>query len=302
VEELTKSTQVSEELAAKVAKLTTSESGRKEKVKQLQKHAMEAEVKQAATAGAEEAARERVAALELELEQLSQEHTSLRGGRLLELEERVEQLTECNTELVASWEAQRRGAQAVGFDLDTLLGGLSRVTDLQHEVVELEEANASLNQSNELSTQKVSALEVDLEDYEEKVTEVEQSEQQRTAEVEQLIAQIEELQTNNAELSAVGDHSSERIVALETELEEFEGDGLTTEESVRIHKEEIELLQAQIEELQGNDAGLTYYELPAQEEDTNEYEESESDDETSSIPAGHDPEDYEVDDSPSWES
>ena len=203
---------------------------------------------------------------------------------------------------VASWEAQRRGAEAVGFDLDTLLGGLSRVTDLQHEVVELEEANASLNQSNELSTQKVSALEVDLEDYEEKVTEVEQSEQQRTAEVEQLIAQIEELQTNNAELSAVGDHSSERIVALETELEEFEGDGLTTEESVRIHKEEIELLQAQIEELQGNDAGLTHYELPAPEEDTNDHEESESDDEASGIPAGHDPEDYEVDDSPSWES
>ncbi|MCH2105822.1 MAG: hypothetical protein MK291_04195, partial [Planctomycetes bacterium] len=214
--------------------------------------------------------------------------------------QQVEQLSETNAELLAAWEAQRRGAEAVGFDLDSLLGGLSRVTELQHEVVELEEANAALNQSHELSNQKLSALEVDIEDYEEKVTEVAAAEQQRAVEVDQLISQIEELQANNAELEAVGDHSSDRIVALEAELEEFEADGLATEESVRVHKEEIELLQAQIAALQG-EGELDHFELPVPEEASYELDE----DDGAGVPAGHDEEDledYEVDDAPSWES
>ena len=134
------------------------------------------------------------------------------------------------------------------------------------------------------------------------MTEAEVAEEQRAAEVEQLITQIEELQANNAELSAIGDHSSERIVALEAELEEVEAEGLSVEESVRVHKEEIELLQAQIAALQG-EGELEHYELPAPEEASYEYELDEDD--GAGVPAGHDEEDleeYEVDDTPSWES
>ena len=238
--------------------------------------------------------------MELELQQLRQENANLRGGRLRELEEQVEQLSEANSEFVATWEAQRRGAEAVGFDLDTLLGGLTRVPELQRDVVELEEANAAINQANELSNQKVSALEVDLEDYEEKISVAEGSEHERAGEVEQLNALVEQLKTANAELAATGDHSSERIVALESELEEFETEDSSTEESVRVQREEIELLMAQIAELQGSDSSLTDFELP-----TIKAVEDEPDDDAMGVPAGHDPEDYEVDevdDRPSWES
>ena len=51
------------------------------------------------------------------------------------------------------------------------------------------------------------------------------------------------------------------------------------------------------------DGILTNYHENLQEEESYEYAESESDEEDESgIPAGHDPEDYEVDDAPSWES
>ena len=163
-----KSSQVAEELAAKVAKLSSSESGMKKKAQQLEKQALENEVKQAALAGAEESARESVAALELKLERLTQEHSSLREVKLPDLEQLVERLTVSNAEYEATIEAQRVGAEALGFDLEALLGSFSRVTELQREVVELEEANADLQQGGELAKQQISALEVDLEDTQER--------------------------------------------------------------------------------------------------------------------------------------
>ena len=172
----------------------------------------------------------------------------------------------------------------------------------------MEEANATLNPTNERSNQKVSALEVDLEDYEEKIAAAEDAQRERASEMEQLTTQIEELEVANTELSTTGDHSSERIVALEAELEAFEAEGFASEESVRVHKEEIELLLAQIAELQGADSSLTDFELPTltgEELPTPAGEEDESDDDAMGVPAGHDPEDYvvdELDDRPSWES
>ncbi|MDE0892416.1 MAG: hypothetical protein OSB14_09545, partial [Planctomycetota bacterium] len=295
-----KASQVAEELAVKVAKLSSAESGLKQKVRQLEKQSLESEVKRAALAGAEESSRERVAALELELHKVSQEYTRLRDENLPGMERHIAQLSESNSEYEAAWESQRNGAEAVGLDLDGLLDGLTRVTGLQSEVVELEEANASLNQSSELAFQRVSALEVDIEDYEERVGEADQVERERRGEVEQLVAEIERLETNNDELASVSDHTSQRIVALEAELEEFEAEGLATEESVRVQREEIELLMAQLSDLQGSGTSLTNYELPAVETDSYE-----SDDDASGVPAGHDPEDYEeseVSDGPSWES
>ena len=232
--------------------------------------------------------------------------SDLKGGRLVELEAQVGQLRESNAEFVSTWDAQRRGAEAVGFDLDTLLGGLARVTELQRDVVELEESNAALQQSGSLSEQKVSALEVDLEDFEEKVSAARNSEGERAAQVEQLVDQIEALEASNQELAAIGEHSSERIGSLETELEEFEAEGLASEESVRVQREEIELLLAQISELQdsegsgGSVGGISEYEIPAGR--AGDVRDLETGGEGSGVPAGHDPEDYEVDDRPSWES
>ncbi len=266
-------------------------------MKLLEKQALEAEVKRAALAGAEESSRERVAALELELQKMTQQYTRLRDENLPHMEQHIAELTQANSEYVAAWQSQRQGADAVGLDLDGLLEGLTRVTGLQNEVVELEEANASLVQSGDMAFQRVSALEVDIEDYEERVAEAEQTEQERIAQVEQLVAEIGRLESNNTELAAVSDHTSQRIIALEAELEEFEAEGLATEESVRVQKEEIELLMAQITDLQGSEPTLTNYELPAVD--------SHSDEDGSGIPAGHEPEEYEeyeISDGPSWES
>jgi chromosome segregation ATPase len=148
-----------------------------------------------------------------------------------------------------------------------------------------------------MAFQRVSALEVDIEDYEERVTEAEQAERERAGQVEQLVGEIERLESNNSELASVSDHTSQRIIALEAELEEFEAEGLATEESVRVQKQEIEGLMAQISDLQGSESPLANYELPAVDSDSYG-----SDDDASGIPAGHDPEDYEVSDGPSWES
>jgi chromosome segregation ATPase len=233
------------------------------------------------------------------------------------LDAQVEQLSESNAEFAAMWEAQQRGAEAVGLDLNSLLGGLTRVVDLQHEVVELEESNAALEQSGELSRQRLSSMEVDIEDYEGSVSAAQQDADDRATQVEQLVAQIEALESTNEELSAIGEHSSDRIGSLESELEDFEAEGVATEESVRVHKEEIELLQEQIARLQSGESaefveGAGYsessveeYELPGPVAERLAAEggvAEDLDDGASGIPAGHDPEDYEVDDRPSWES